>query len=104
MKEAKKQNEKLDLLCEVYSEIKMNTTDNQVAIDNFIDWVTEISELINSDKWNGEDVMAIFFNEFNRYKGKSERGQVFMPDHITSFMYRLIDVSQSDVILDESVA
>lgn len=100
LKEAKKQNEKLDLLCEVYSEIKMNTTDNQEAIDNFIDWVTEISELINSDKWNGEDVMAIFFNEFNRYKGKSERGQVFTPDHITSFMYRLIDVSQSDVILD----
>ena len=100
LKEAKKQNEQLDLLCEVYSEIKMNTTDNQEAIDNFIDWVTEISELINSDKWNGEDVMAIFFNEFNRYKGKSERGQVFTPDHITSFMYRLIDVSQSDVILD----
>ena len=100
LKEAKKQNEKLDILCEVYSEIKMNTTDNQEAIDNFIDWVSEISELINSDKWNGEDVMAIFFNEFNRYKGKSERGQVFTPDHITSFMYRLIDVSQSDVILD----
>jgi type I restriction-modification system DNA methylase subunit len=100
LKEAKRQNEKLDLLCEVYSEIKMNTTDNQEAIDNFIDWVVEISNLINSDKWNGEDVMAIFFNEFNRYKGKSERGQVFTPDHITSFMYRLIDVNQTDVILD----
>ena len=100
LKEAKRQNEKLDLLCEVYSEIKMNTTNNQEAIDSFIDWVTEISELINSDKWNGEDVMAIFFNEFNRYKGKSERGQVFTPDHITSFMYRLIDVSKSDIILD----
>lgn len=100
LKEAKKQNEKLDLLCEVYSEIKMNTTNNQVAIDNFIDWVNEISDLIKSDKWNGEDVMAIFFNEFNRYKGKSERGQVFTPDHITSFMYRLIDVTQKDVVLD----
>lgn len=100
LKEAKKQNEKLDLLCEVYSEIKMNTTNNQTAIDNFIDWVNEISGLINSDKWNGEDVMAIFFNEFNRYKGKSERGQVFTPDHITSFMYRLIDVTKNDVVLD----
>ncbi len=100
LKNAKKQNEKLDLLCDVYSEIKMNTTDNQQAIDNFIDWVTEISDLINSDKWNGEDVMAIFFNEFNRYKGKSERGQVFTPDHITSFMYRLLGVDQNDVILD----
>lgn len=100
LKDAKKQNEKLDLLCDVYSEIKMNTTDNQQAIDNFIDWITEISDLINSDKWNGEDVMAIFFNEFNRYKGKSERGQVFTPDHITSFMYRLLEVNQNDVILD----
>ncbi|MBQ7765782.1 MAG: N-6 DNA methylase [Lachnospiraceae bacterium] len=100
LKDAKKQNEKLDLLCDVYSEIKMNTTDNQQAIDNFIDWVTEISDLINSDNWNGEDVMAIFFNEFNRYKGKSERGQVFTPDHITSFMYRLLEVNQHDVILD----
>lgn len=100
LKEAKRQNEKLDLLCEVYSEIKMNTTNNQEAIDSFIDWVVEISNLINSDKWNGEDVMAIFFNEFNRYKGKSERGQVFTPDHITSFMYRLLEVNQSDVVLD----
>lgn len=100
LKDAKKQNDKLDLLCDVYSEIKMNTTDNQEAIDNFIDWVYEISDLINSDKWNGEDVMAIFFNEFNRYKGKSERGQVFTPDHITSLMYRLIEVNQADVILD----
>ena len=100
LKTAKRQNEKLDLLCDVYSEIKMNTTDNQTAIDNFIDWIKEIAELINSDKWNGEDVMAIFFNEFNRYKGKSERGQVFTPDHITSFMYRLIDVSLSDIVLD----
>lgn len=100
LKDAKKQNEKLELLCEVYSEIKMNTTDNQEAIDNFIDWVVEISNLINSDKWNGEDVMAIFFNEFNRYKGKSERGQVFTPDHITSFMYRILDVNQTDIILD----
>lgn len=100
LKKDKKQNEKLELLCEVYSEIKMNTTSNQCAIDKFIDWVNEISGLINSDNWNGEDVMAIFFNEFNRYKGKSERGQVFTPDHITSFMYRVIGVTQKDVVLD----
>lgn len=42
----------------------------------------------------------IFFNEFNRYKKKSESGQVFTPDHITSFMYRLIEVNQNDKVLD----
>lgn len=100
LEESRKQNLKLDLLTEVYAEIKMNNTTNQEAINNFIVWVSEISECVNSDYWNGEDVMGIFFNEFNRYKGKSEAGQVFTPDHITSFMYRLINVNQNDKVLD----
>lgn len=100
LEESKKQNLKLDLLTEVYAEIKMNNSANQEAIDNFIEWISEISECVNSDYWNGEDVMGIFFNEFNRYKGKSEAGQVFTPDHITSFMYRLIHVNQNDRVLD----
>ncbi len=93
-------NPKIDILLEVFSDIKMNTTSNQEAISNFITWVTEISDSINSDYWNGEDVMGIFFNEFNRYKKKSESGQVFTPDHITSLMYRLIGVNKNDVVLD----
>lgn len=100
LEESKKQNLKLDLLIDVYAEIKMNNASNQEAIDNFIKWVSEISDCVNSDYWNGEDVMGIFFNEFNRYKKKSESGQVFTPDHITSFMYRLIDIDQNDRILD----
>lgn len=98
--EAIQQNSKLNLLLEVYSEIKMNITDNQDAIDDFIDCVSEISDNINSDFWQGEDVMAIFFNEFTRYKGKSEQGQVFTPDHITSLMYRITDTNQNNVVLD----
>ncbi len=100
LEESRKQNLKLDLLVEVYAEIKMNNTTNQDAINTFISWVCEISDCVNSDYWNGEDVMGIFFNEFNRYKKKSESGQVFTPDHITSFMYRLIDVNQDDHVLD----
>ena len=100
LEESRKQNLKLDLLIEVYSEIKMNNATNQDAIDNFIAWISEISDCVNSDYWNGEDVMGIFFNEFNRYKKKSDSGQVFTPDHITSFMYRLIDVDKDDRVLD----
>lgn len=100
LEEERKINQKIDLLLEVYSEIKMNSTENQEAIDNFIDWVSQISDNINSDFWNGEDVMGIFFNEFNRYKKKSEHGQVFTPDHITSLMYRLIDVDKDDKVGD----
>ncbi len=98
--EDKRLNAKLEILTDVYSQIEMNSTDNQVAIANFINWVTLISECVNSDYWNGEDVMGIFFNEFNRYKKKTESGQVFTPDHITSFMYRLIEVNKDDKVLD----
>lgn len=107
---SKNKNEKLNLLVEVYSEIKMNINldpDNKAdeerllrTIGEFIGWIEEISESIDSNEWNGEDVMGIFFNEFNRYKAKSESGQIFTPDHITSFMCRLLEVEQNDVILD----
>lgn len=101
LEESKKQNEKLEILLDTYSRVQMNITDNQKAIDDFIENVEIISDLINSKNWNGEDVMGIFFNEFNRYKGKSENGQVFTPDHITSLMYRLININaKDDRILD----
>lgn len=100
LKDSKKRNSKLQLLSDTYAKIEMNSPDNQEAIDDFIGWVKEISSYVTSDNWNGEDVMGIFFNEFNRYKAKSENGQIFTPDHITSFMYRLIHCDMNDKILD----
>lgn len=96
----KRQNNKLDVLLEEYSAVRMSITEDQKAINGFINDVCEIADLVNSDNWNGEDVMAIFFNEFNRYRGKANAGQVFTPDHITSFMYRLIEVNMNDRVLD----
>ena len=93
-------NRKLNILLEEYSAVQVSIRDNTNAIDDFIDAVCEISELINSDYWNGEDVMAIFFNEFNRYRGKSQAGQVFTPEHIASLMYRLLEVNKNDRVLD----
>lgn len=100
IKNDKKQNNKLNVLLEEYSTVRMAITEDQEAIDRFIDNVCEIAELVNSEYWNGEDVMAIFFNEFNRYRGKADAGQIFTPDHVTSFMYRLIKIDATDRILD----
>lgn len=100
LEDSKKQNIKLDILMEVYIDIKINIVENIEAINDFIDCVIEISDSVNSDNWNGEDVMGIFFNEFNRYKKKSESGQIFTPDHITSLMYRILEVNANDKILD----
>ena len=98
--DSKQQNMKLHILEDVYQKIEMNYTENQKAINVFIDDVCTISDCVNSNEWRGEDVMGIFFNEFNRYKKKSEAGQIFTPEHITSFMYRLIGVTQNDYLGD----
>ena len=95
-----RRNDKLHILVEEYSNVRMSITENQQAIKEFIDDVIEIGNLVNSRHWRGEDVMGIFFNEFSRYKKKSDAGQVFTPDHITSLMYRLIGVHQDDHVLD----
>ena len=100
LEDSKQQNMKLHILEDVYQKIEMNYTENQKAINDFIDDVCTISDCVNSNEWRGEDVMSIFFNEFNRYKKKSEAGQVFTPEHITSFMYRLIGVTQNDYLGD----
>lgn len=95
-----RRNDKLHILVEEYSNVRMSITENQQAIKEFIDDVIEIGNLVNSRHWRGEDVMGIFFNEFSRYKKKSDAGQVFTPDHITSLMYKLIGVHQDDHVLD----
>lgn len=100
LQDDRKINLKLDLLLEVFGEIRTNFSENQEAINDFIEYVCEISECVNSDFWQGEDVMGIFFNEFNRYKKKSDNGQVFTPEHITSLMYRIIDIKKDDYVFD----
>ena len=105
----KQQNRKLGILTDVFARIEMNLdvySENakqqhvKNLVGDFIDWVTEISDCLNSNDWRGEDVMGIFFNEFNRYKKKSERGQVFTPEHITDFMYRILKVDKDDYVLE----
>ena len=93
-------NAKLQILIDRFDSIKAETPDNAEAISIFVNRVKEISEYFISSFWQGEDVMAIFFNEFNRYKGRTESGQVFTPDHIASLMYRLIEVNKDDKVLD----
>lgn len=87
-------------ILEEYDSIRADVKDDGKALDTYIDAVCETAEMVNSDSWKGVDVMAIFFNEFTRYRGKSDAGQVFTPDHIASFMYRLIDVKPTDRVLD----
>lgn len=93
-------NHKLNSLIRIFESIEVGNANNSYAIEVFVTQLNSISDHIKSDYWNGEDVMAIFFNEFNRYKGKTESGQIFTPDHITSLMYRILGVNENDRVLD----
>ena len=100
LERSRSQNEKITTIVDVFNSIIPNQEPTNKNINAFIDNVIEISDSVNSNHWDGEDVMAIFFNEFNRYKGKSESGQVFTPDHIASFMYKIVGVNQNSRVLD----
>lgn len=96
-----KSNEKLKIIKEQYEKITCDKEGDKNAMGDFIDNVMKISHFLNSDDWNGEDVMMIFFNEFNRYLPKKpDYGQIFTPAHIISLMYRITGVTHKDNVLD----
>lgn len=95
-----KENPKLSILIDSLNSIKIDREPIQEDIIKFLDSIEEISDCINSSKWRGEDVMAIFFNEFSRYKGKTENGQVFTPEHIASLMYKIANITHNHNVLD----
>lgn len=99
--EEMRSNEKLKIIKEQYQKITYDKENDKHAISDFIDNVIQISKYIQSNEWQGEDVMAIFFNEFNLYLPKKpDYGQVFTPDNVVSLMYRLIEANYKDRILD----
>ncbi|WP_425381214.1 HsdM family class I SAM-dependent methyltransferase [Spiroplasma endosymbiont of Polydrusus pterygomalis] len=100
IEEELKINSKLNKLEETFKLIQYQENVDINKKELFINSINSISENIDSKNWNGEDVMAIFFNEFTRYKGKSENGQVFTPDHITSLMYKITKTNMNDRVLD----
>lgn len=74
-------------------------------IANILEIISEISVIFNfiniSDK-KGHDTMNSFLKVFRKWNSvdAQEKGQVFTPDHIAQFMYKLINCNKNDVILD----
>lgn len=99
--EEKKTNEKLNIIKEQYEKITCDKESDSNAMSEFIDNVIKIADYIDSDDWNGLDVMMIFFDEFNRYLPKKpDYGQIFTPPHIIALMYNIIGVTFQDKVLD----
>lgn len=64
----------------------------------FID--TNIVPFINDKNTAGQDLLNLFFTTFNKYVGKSDKNQAFTPDHICSFMSKVVGVNKHSRVLD----
>lgn len=64
----------------------------------FID--INIIPFINDKNTAGQDLLNLFFTTFNKYVGKSDKNQAFTPDHICSFMSKVVGVNKYSRVLD----
>jgi type I restriction enzyme M protein len=64
----------------------------------FID--KNIVPFINDKNTAGQDLLNLFFTTFNKYVGKSDKNQAFTPDHICSFMSKVLGVNKHSRVLD----
>lgn len=64
----------------------------------FID--VNIVPFINDKNTAGQDLLNLFFTTFNKYVGKSDKNQAFTPDHICSFMSKVVGVNKNSRVLD----
>lgn len=64
----------------------------------FID--NNIIPYINDKNTAGQDLLNLFFTTFNKYVGKSDKNQAFTPDHICSFMSKVLGVNKHSRVLD----
>lgn len=64
----------------------------------FID--VNIVPFINDKNTAGQDLLNLFFTTFNKYVGKSDKNQAFTPDHICSFMSKVVGVNKYSRVLD----
>lgn len=93
-------NSKLNELKRLFNSISIGTKPNSAIIHVICEKCNEIIKIYENSPLCEIDIMNIFFIEFNRYRGKSEHGQVFTPDHIAGLMADLLDIKPNDNILD----
>lgn len=73
-----------------------------VDVQNIIEEISTIYNFINIADKTGHDTMNSFLKIFRKWNSvdSQEKGEVFTPDHIAQLMYKLINCSKNDIILD----
>lgn len=79
-------------------DVQSLTYSELLDILKFID--VKIVPFINDKNTAGQDLLNLFFTTFNKYVGKSDKNQAFTPDHICSFMSKVVGVNKYSRVLD----
>ncbi len=79
-------------------DVQSLTYEELTDILKFID--INIIPFINDKNTAGQDLLNLFFTTFNKYVGKSDKNQAFTPDHICSFMSKVVGVNKHSRVLD----
>lgn len=91
---------KLNQLTNLFTSINIGASPSKNLIQEVCNICNDINTILKENPLTDIDIMNIFFTEFNRYRGKSENGQVFTPDHIAGLMADLLNIEEYDKILD----
>lgn len=79
----------------------INPNDDNASCGIILKSISNINYEIKDRINNGQDVLAVLFNEFNHYNAVgSELGQVLTPDYVADLMGDIIDINNDDHILD----
>lgn len=91
---------KLTQLVNLFNSISVGASPNKQLIEQICEICNQINNTLRDNPLTDIDIMNIFFTEFNRYRGKSESGQVFTPDHIAKLMAELVNINKNDHVFD----
>ena len=93
--------EKLNLL---FKNVLESQDVKDLKVENFRKILNTIKNnilpFINDKSTAGQDLLNLFFVQFNKYVGKADKNQAFTPDHITDFMAKVAGVNRNSIVLD----
>ena len=93
--------QKKEFLKTILDDRSLNNVEYQRLISIISD-ITTIYNFINIEDSIGHDTMNSFLKVFRKWNSvdAKEKGEIFTPDHIAQFMYKLANCSKDNYILD----
>ncbi|MCC8082565.1 MAG: N-6 DNA methylase [Lachnospiraceae bacterium] len=91
--------ENVRLLIDVYREISINQQTDENSVACFMRLIEKMSGHIHSGLYCGEDIIGMCYSNISRHSDMG-KGEIYTPEHIVSFLVRLVGTRPGDQVLD----